>query len=448
MPNPHQLTLVETLWALLLLCLFAFDLLLIARSRDPLAWFQPHLFFMAFMAYYLVGGPVDRLLQGDWSNRGRDFRYAVPYALAGGSVFYGAVSLGYHQLRAWRPMRRFTSSLSVERCKRLGHQLCWIGLGGYSLANGPRVIAQLNPLLARTSVLEAAGGINLGAFTNYANNSLNLLIPGVLLLFACWVRQRGNPFSLVIWSLVAVGLFTSLGFRYRIITLLVPMTVLWFLARGRRPTIAFLSLVALVLVVYSGIVGLTRDYGLGLDLTYVEGLSFAEIFTAGFKETHVFLISGAVIENTPRTYNFVGFQPLISTILIPIPKDLLPDKDTGEYYFNAVRYLFPIGSELYAVGAAFMGFAEYYLIAGWTSLVAIGILSGCLLRCLWNWFSPRRYEVLSQVCYVCACGFLYVVVSRGYLPQVVTLFVFGVAPLFVMYYALSSPSYRTDPTQR
>ena len=58
MPNPHQLTVVETLWALLLLGLFAFDLQRIARSRDPLAWFQPHLFLMAFLAYYLVGGPL------------------------------------------------------------------------------------------------------------------------------------------------------------------------------------------------------------------------------------------------------------------------------------------------------------------------------------------------------------------------------------------------------
>ena len=439
MPNPHQLTVDETLWALLLLGLFAADLLRIARSRDPLAWFQPHLFLMAFMAYYLIGGPLDRLIQGDWSDRGRDFRYALPYALAGGAVFYGAVSLGYHQLRGWKPLRRFAPSFSEQRAQLLGQRLCWFGFGAYFLANGPRVIAQLNPLTARSAVLETAGGLNLGAFANYANNSLNLLIPGVLLLFACWVRQRRQPWSLVIWTLVAVGLFTTLGFRYRVVTLLVPMAILWFLARGRRPSLALLSLGGFGLLLFAGVIGLTRSYGLGLDLTYLQGLNFGELFSSGFQETHVFLITGAVIENTPRTYEFVWLQPLISTLLIPIPSALLPNKGSAEYVFNATQYLFPIGLEHFASGAAFMGYAEYYLMAGWVSLAAMGVLLGGLLRCLWNWFSPRRQEVLAQVAYVCACGYLYVVVSRGYLPQVVTLFAFGVAPLFVLYYWQARP---------
>ncbi len=444
MPNPHQLTVVETLWALLLLGLFAADLLRIARSRDPLAWFQPHLFLMAFMAYYLIGGPLDRLIQGDWSDRGRDFRYAVPYALAGGAVFYGAVSLGYHQLRGWKPLRRFSTSFSDQRAQLLGQWLCWIGFGAYFLVKGPRVIAQLNPLTVRSAVLEAAGGINLGAFANYANNALNLLIPGVLLLFACWVRQRRQPWSLVIWTLVAVGLFTTLGFRYRVVTLLVPMAILWFLARGRRPSLALLSLGGLGLLLFAGVIGLTRSYGLGLDLNLLQGLSFGELFKSGFQETHVFLITGAVIENTPRSYEFVGLQPLISTLLIPIPSALLPNKDSAEYVFRATQYLFPIGLEHFARGAAFMGYAEYYLMAGWVSLAAMGVALGGLLRCLWNWFSPRRQEVLAQVAYVCACGYLYVVVSRGYLPQVVTLFAFGVAPLFVLYYRQARPGQRSQ----
>ena len=440
MINPHQLTIVETLWSLLLLGLFGFDLQRISRSRDPLAFFQPHLFVMAFMAYYLIGGPVDRLIQGDWSDRGRDFRYAVPYALAGGALFYGAVSLGYTHFYGRKPLRRFAPPFSEQRAQLLGQRLCWCGLGAYFLANGPRVIAQLNPLTARSTALDASAGLDLGAFANYANNALNLLIPGVLLLFACWVRQRRKLLRLVIWTLVAVGLFTTLGFRYRIVTLLVPMVILWFLARGRRPSLALLSLGGLGLFLFVGIIGLTRSYGQGLDLTELQGLSFWELFNSGFNETHVFLVTGAVIENTPRVFDFVGLQPLISTLLIPIPSAILPNKAAGaEYVFNAVQYLFPIGNENFATGAAFMGYAEYYLMAGWLSLGAMGLLLGCLLRFLWNWFSPRRNEVLAQVAYVCTCGYLYVVVSRGYLPQIVTLFAFGVAPLFFLYYWQARP---------
>ena len=449
MINPHQLTIVETLWGLLLLGLFGFDLQRIFRSRDPLAFFQPHLFLMAFMAYYLIGGPVDRLIQGDWSERGRDFRYAVPYALAGGALFYGAVSLGYHQLYGWKPLRRFAPPFSEQRAQLLGQRLCWIALGIYFIVNGPRLIAQINPFTARSTVLDAARGLDLGAFANYANNAINLLIPGVLLLFTCWVRQRRGLSSVVIWTLVSVGLFTTLGFRYRIVILLVPMLMLWFLARGRRPSLTLLSLTGLGLLLFAGVIGLTRAYGQGLDLTELQGLSLGELFSsalsAGLDETHVFLITGAVIENTPGVYGFVGLQPLISTLLMPIPSALLPDKGAGaEYLFNALQYLFPIGSEDYAIGAAFMGYAEYYLMAGWLSLAAMGLLLGGLLRCLWNWFNPRRNEVLAQVAYVSTCGYLYVVVSRGYLPQIVTLFAFGVAPLFVLYYWQARPLQRAQ----
>jgi hypothetical protein len=445
MINPHQLTGVETLWALLLLGLFGFDLQRNARSRDPLALLQPHMFLMAFMAYYLIGGPVDRLIQGDWSDRGRDFRYAVPYALAGGVLFYGSVSLGYNQLSGWKPLRRFAPPFSEQHAQLLGLRLCWAGLIAYFLANGPMVIAQLNPLTARSTVLDTSSGLDLGAFANYANNALNLLIPGVLLLFACWVRQRRKLLNLVIWTLVAVGLFTTLGFRYRVVTLLVPMAILWFLARGRRPSLALLSICGLALLLFAGIIGLTRTYGQGLDLAEIQGLSFWELFNSGFHETHVFLITGAVIENTPRVLDFVWLQPFIATLLIPIPSALLPNKAVNaEYVFNAVQYLFPIGSEKFASGAAFMGYAEYYLMAGWLSLLAMGLLLGGLLRCLWNWFSPRRKEVVAQVAYVCTCGFLYVVVSRGYLPQTVTLFAFGVAPMFVLYYLQARPLQRTQ----
>ena len=82
---------------------------------------------------------------------------------------------------------------------------------------------------------------------------------------------------------------------------------------------------------------------------------------------------------------------------------------------------------------------------GWISVVGMGLLSGWLLRCLWNWFSPRRTETLAQVTYLCTCALLYVWVSRGYLPQVVTTFAFGSLPLFWLYYRTARPLRPTSP---
>ncbi|WP_398331727.1 hypothetical protein, partial [Vulcanococcus sp.] len=83
MPNPHQLNAEEAFWLISLLLLFVLDLNRIAQSRDRLGWLQPLPFVMAFLGYYIVIGPLDRLISGDWTDRGRDFRYALSYALAG-----------------------------------------------------------------------------------------------------------------------------------------------------------------------------------------------------------------------------------------------------------------------------------------------------------------------------------------------------------------------------
>ena len=74
---------------------------------------------------------------------------------------------------------------------------------------------------------------------------------------------------------------------------------------------------------------------------------------------------------------------------------------------------------------------------GWFSVVAAGFLIGALLRQLWTWFLWRQYEPLAQSIYLLSASYLYVVVSRGYLPQVVMLYVFSVLPLFCVYWRLS-----------
>lgn len=437
--NPYAFTAVEELWFWGLLSIFGFELVRVARQRDPLAWYQPTVFAIAFLFYYCVLGPLDRLSSGNWIDRGIDLRYGVAPGLAGATLFFLSLLIGYHWLRGWRPQTRFIPATYQRQAWQLGQVLCWLGIGLFSLGNGPRVLALLNPFTARIATETAAQGIDLGALANYANNALNLMIPGILLLFASWIQERRKTAQVLIWTVVALGLFTSIGFRYRLVILLVPMIVLWFLGRQRRPSVFTLGLGGLGLLVFSGLVGLTRAYGRGLDLSRVEGFGLGDLAQAGLQETHVFLFTGAVIANSPAGYPFVGLQPLLSTLLMPIPRALLPDKSTADYIFNAVFALFPPGLEMRGTGVAFLGYAEYYLMAGWPTLILMGIVLGWLLRCLWNWFSPRRHEVLAQVAYVASVGYLYVVISRGYLPQVVTLFVFGVAPLFWLYYRQAKP---------
>lgn len=427
----------ELFWLGALILIFVGDFLLLATKRDPLAVYQPPVFVMVFLSYYCIVGPIQRALENNWTLVTLNFRYAAVFGWAGAVVFYLSLRLGYGLFRSWQPHRRFAPAFDHLLAARLGTKLCWVGILLFTLANGLQVIAYLNPLSVNRSVFFGDRGFDLGPFTNYANQAINLLIPGILLQFTSWVRSGRPLMSWILWGLATLAIFTSLGFRWRIVTLLVPMVLLWFLARGRRPATAVLGSAIVGLLAMAGLIEQTRSYGSGLRIDQASELSLQGLLDTGLNESSVFLTTGGLIANSPEPFPFVGLQPVISTLLFPIPRELWQGKNSFDYLLDATAALY--GSDTLGMGQASLNYAEYYLMFGWISVVGMGLLSGWLLRCLWNWFSPRRSETLAQVAYLCTCALLYVWVSRGYMPQVVTTFAFGALPLFWLYYRIARP---------
>lgn len=446
MNDGAALTGSELFWLGALIVLFAGDFFNFASSRDRLAVYQPPVFVMVFMSYYTLVGPIQRALQNNWFHISINFRYAAVFGWAGAVVFYLSLRLGYGLFRSWRPQLRFAPAYDHLLAARLGSRLCWLGILLFSLANGPRVIAYLNPLNVLGSEFFYSGGLNLGPFTTYANQAINLLIPGILLQFTSWVRSGKPLISWILWTLATLSIFTSLGFRWRIVTLIVPMVLLLFLARGRRPSVLAVGSSIFGLLVMAGFIEQTRSYGVGLSIDQAPATSLQGLLQTGLNESTVFLTTGGIIANSPEGFPFVGLQPFISTILFPIPKALWQSKDSFKYLLDATAALFQ--SDTHGIGQASLNYAEYYLMFGWLSVVLMGLLSGWLLRCLWNWFSPRRNETLAQVAYLTTCGLLYVWVSRGYMPQVVTTFAFGAVPLFWLYYRNARPVKSAPPLKQ
>jgi hypothetical protein len=437
MNNAAALSGMELFWLLALIVLFTGDFLNFVASRDPLAVYQPPVFVMAFMSYYTLVGPILRALENNWTHLDINFRFTAVFGWAGAVVFYLSLRLGYGLFRSWHPQRRFAPAFDHLLAARLGARICWFAVLIFSLVNGLRVIAFLNPFDVSGSEFFDIRGFDLGPFTNYANQAINLLIPGTLLQFNSWVSSGKPRFSWILWSLATIAIFTSLGFRWRMVALIVPMVLLLFLSRGRRPTILSLVLPVIGLLTFSGFIEQTRSYGSGLSVDRATGLSLQAIFESGLNESTVFLTTGGLIANSPEGFPFVGLKPILATILFPVPRILWEAKDSQQYLLDANAALYQ--SDILGTGQAILNYAEYYLMAGWLSVVIIGLLSGWLLRCLWNWFSPRRNETLSQVIYLNTCGLLYIWVSRGYLPAIVAVFAFGSLPLFWFYYRSARP---------
>ena len=238
--------------------------------------------------------------------------------------------------------------------------------------------------------------------------------------------------------MISIAIYTSLGHRWRIVVLLLSQILLWFFVRGKRPSITVLSISLVILLVFSTIVEQTRSYGAGLSLSKVSRLSSEDLLQNRLQESNVFLVTGGLIASLPDNNEYVGFAPIISTALFPIPSAFWPEKNSFFYLSNSISNLFR--NSLFGIGQAVLNYAEYYLMFGWPSLVIAGFLSGFLLRTLWNWFSIRRYETIAQVTYIATCAFLYMWISRGYLPQFILTLSFGSLPLFWYYYKHSRPA--------
>lgn len=427
--NPTELLLVAALVALM-----GAEVAQGLRTRSWTGLYRPTLFVAAILLYYVVIGPIRALGIPDGTvYRGLEHRGLLIWGWAGALVSYASLLFGFYAAYPRRPPRRLILSAEPERLHRLGLRLCQVGLVMFTLVTGSRVLALINPFAARELTDGGFGEqlADVGALANYFNYAVNLLIPGLCLMMAAWLRQRRHGTALLLWLLAAVGIYVSLGFRYRLVLLVIPLILLWFMARRRRPSLRWLALFVAGFILLNGIIGLTRSYGRGLDLERIEGLQTGELFDAGFGEAAVFFTTAGVIEQaaTDVPY-FVGIEPLVNTLFFPIPRTLFPGKPRGDY--NFIHHFLLYGRKHYR-GAAFLNYAEYYIMYGWWSVVALSALLGHLLRRLWVWFLWRQDEPLAQVIYLLTASYLYVVISRGYLAQVVMLFSFTVLPLFLLY---------------
>ena len=72
-----------------------------------------------------------------------------------------------------------------------------------------------------------------------------------------------------------------------------------------------------------------------------------------------------------------------------------------------------------------------WLLVG-LSLIAISIVLGALFKRLWIWFLWRQYEPLAQAIYLLNATFIYVVISRGYFPQMIMIYVLQFMPAYVI----------------
>ena len=118
----------------------------------------------------------------------------------------------------------------------------------------------------------------------------------------------------------------------------------------------------------------------------------------------------------------IYFEPIATAICMPIPRAIFPDKPKGLYLREANMAVL----HTLEYGAAFLYFVEAYLAFGWAGIIFQGLFIGFLSRIFWDNYQRNRQSIGAILLLTLYNGVLYVIISRGYLAQVFTTYMYFV----------------------
>lgn len=380
----------------------------------------PTTIFAFVFGYYTIAGPFVFI-----NNNLTKYRYIehMPYLENAWQIAFLSIFsflFGYYILPVGRP--RINSITSISIAIKLNKKLLLITLLSVL------IFAGTGGLLVQLNFLEAGGNPfqgYTGAFRNYLLQTIDFLIPGTIVLLVGFMLKKTKLMYFIISFTFAIAIFSAQGFRWRLVVLLLGLVMSYYLIKKTNVNILILSIIAFVLIPLLGLIGLTRQYGSGLNITKSKQYQNEEIFLAGFYETSTFFDTGMLINYVPSKFDYIGWDPLVQSLVFPIPRAIWPSKPSGEYIKIYERMY---GNGDLGKGVAVLNYGEYYLAFGWIGVLLGFVLLGWGYRKLWNWYVVNQNNPVATVLYSVSASFMYVVISRGYLPQVTMLFVFTVGP--------------------
>lgn len=396
-------------------------ILIVSYTKGFKEFWSPLTIIAIIFGYYCCLGPYQAVTSGDTFDRLINMRKYYPSALWGALISLWSYVLGFYLHGKGNPkiIPQFSNDVLLE----YGKKTFLVGFILFTISTGGNVTKLINPLNAE--YVEQVGG----SVANYLGLSLNFLIPGITLLFLYFIATRKGLLWFVIPFVLAIGIFITLGFRYRLVLLIGSIAIVYYQTQKKRPNIIFISFAIFLFISFMGIINLTRQYGSGLNVKKLEGKDTQGYYKSGLRESLIFQTSGAIIDIIPEHHPHAGFQPIWSTIIFPIPSTVYKEKNSSKYLFDALDAIY---GKKHSKGAAVMAYGEYYLAFGWLGIIIGGIITGWFYRKLWNWYRINSMNPLVLVAYAVTVTYLYVILSRGYLPQVTNLFFFSVIPIYVV----------------
>lgn len=251
---------------------------------------------------------------------------------------------------------------------------------------------------------------------SYFIDLISLFVAASCIAFVGLKRKTGlglkNKAIFLIILYISLVIFIVAGFRFRIVILLLAMATVYHLYPQPR-SINYKVFVPLAIVMYLGfaIMDTARTYGAGIDLETAQSVSLSQAYEGAHESESVCCFSINVIDAYSRNADYIYFEPLLTAVLMPLPRAFFPWKpDAGYLKDIQIRTLGDASG-----GAACLSYVEGYISFGIFGVILYGLLVGWLCKKIWSNYRNNPDSIGAILLLALFNGFCYVWISRGYM---------------------------------
>lgn len=324
---------------------------------------------------------------------------------------YIFVLIGFIQKTNKKGFSQWNIFFNDDNTKLYGLCLCAIGFICYSIVHG------FNFTMVSTGNVQTS---NCG-YAYYLDSLIELFPVGVGLLLCAWKRKKTR-----IWAFLVIWLcFVTLvlrGSRGRMIMTLIPMLVVWHTYPAAK-RVKYLAMFAIMVFLYLffAVMDSARTYYGGINLEQASQVSLVDASKGAGENYTVYQFTMMSIDKANSTGERFFFDPIINALCMPLPRALFPWKPEAQYMFNWEQSIYGEKS-----GNAMLNFGESFLSFGWFGIVLWAWLLGWIARIFWDNYDRNRDSIGAILLLGTFNGMSYIIISRGYLAQSFSSFVFSI----------------------
>lgn len=261
-------------------------------------------------------------------------------------------------------------------------------------------------------------------YEHYFIDLIYLYIPSFALLLTA-LRYKGKKkmwWALALmWYMMVNLIFT--GTRARIVLLVLASACVYYIYPNvRKIKLSVVLPIGLVMYMGFSVMEYSRLYSQGIRMDRVSEMTLDDATKGAEENNSVYWYSSLVMQKYSEQNKFVGFEPLLTAILMPIPRAIAPWKPDGNYLFESQRIA--IGND--TGGAIFLNFTEAYISFWWIGVIIYALVLGRVSRLFWDNYVRNPNSLGAVLALALFSAVSYSIISRGDLSTAFINFVYVV----------------------